>query len=129
VLLTLWGSPARRRALVVLLAAAGIALAWPLFEADLLRWHGSRAGLIAAQKARGYQLVGTLGRPDWPAIVVGRDAGTGGVEFVTADGQPHRYEGFAGPMKALHLRAGLGGGKAFTLVFHRPPERPRDALD
>lgn len=107
-----------------MLAPLVMGLVWPLLEADRWRFYGSRAALIERQKADGYVLVGSFGRPDWPALVVGRVADRGSVAFVTADGQRHQYQGFSGPIKALHFRAGLAGGKSFTLVFHRPPQAP-----
>lgn len=90
-----------------------------LADSDRGSVYGNRSELLKAQKNQGYVLVGSFGRLDWPAIVVGGDRGQGGVDFVTADGQPHQYRGFSGPMKALHLRAGLIGSKRFTLVFHQ----------
>lgn len=123
-LMTLLGTPRHQRWLVVLFLLIGVVLVWPWFGHDLFRFYASRPTLIAQQKSAGYVLVGTFGRPDWPAVVVDRAADHGAVSFVTADGQPHQYQGFSGSMKALHFRAGLGGGKAFTLVFHRPPKGP-----
>lgn len=123
-LMTLLGTPRRQRWRIALLALLVLGLIWPLLEADRWRFYGSRSALIERQKADGYVLVGTFGRPDWPALVVGRVADRGTVAFVTADGQPHQYQGFSGPLKALHFRAGLAGGKTFTLVFHRPPQAP-----
>lgn len=123
-LISFFGTPRHQRWRLVLLVLLALLLAWPWLDAERFRFYGSRSALIDGQKQQGYVLVGTLGRPDWPAVVVGRVADRGGVSFVTADGQPHQYQGFSGPMKALHLRAGLGGGKAFTLVFHRPPTVP-----
>lgn len=125
-LLALFGSPRRQRWLIVLLLLGGVIVAWPWLGGDVLRVHGSRAALIEQQKRAGYLLVGSFGRPEWPAIVLARTVGQGAVSFVTADGQAHQYQGFAGPMKVLHFRAGLGGGKAFTLVFHQPPKGPED---
>lgn len=122
-LITLWGTAARRRIVVLAIGSLATVLVWSALEADLWRAYGSRSAIVSAQKAQGYLPVGLIGRSDWPAIVVARDSGVGEVDFVAADGQPHRYQGFAGPMKALHLRAGLAGGKAFTLVFHRPPPK------
>lgn len=123
-LITLFATPGRKRWLIGTLAIGALALLRPLLDRDLGRIYGSRAEVIAAQKAQRYVLVGTFGRPDWPAIVVGREVGDGTVSFVTADGQPQRYQGFSGPMKALEYRAGLTGGKAFTLVFHQVKPAP-----
>lgn len=125
-LITFLGTPRRQRWSLALLFGLVMVLTWPLIDADRFRVYGSRAALIAGQKEQGFVLVGSFGRPDWPAVVVGRAAERGGLSFVTADGQPHRYQGFAGPLKVLHFRAGLGGGKAFSLVFHQPPKGPED---
>jgi hypothetical protein len=97
-----------------------------LLDSDQARIFTSRGDLIKAQKAQNYVLVGTLGRPEWPAVVAGRETGKGEVSFVTADGQRHQYQGFSGPMKALAFRAGLDGSKRFTLVFHRVEKAPVD---
>lgn len=122
-LLTLWGSPVCRRGLVIVLSFAALALVWALIEADHLSDYGSRDASIAAQKQRGYLLVGTLASMRGPALVVTLDRGHGGVEFVSAAGKAHRYQGFTGPMKALHLRRGLGADSGFTMVFHRPVQQ------
>lgn len=95
-----------------------------LFDSDQGRIFTSRADLIKVQKAQNYVLVGTLGRPEWPAVVAQRETGKGEVSFVTADGQRHQYQGFSGPMKALEFRAGLNGSKRFTLVFHQIVNAP-----
>ena len=125
-LITLFGASRRQRGALLLLLLVGLAMAWLWMDGDLFRFYGSRAALIEQQKKSGYVLVGSFGRPDWPAVVVDRAADQGAVSFVTADGQAHQYQDFAGPMKALHFRAGLGGVKAFTLVFHRPPKGPEE---
>lgn len=124
-LITLIATPGRRRWLLGGGALLVLLLAIFLVDADRGSIYASREELLKAQKQQQYVLVGTFGRPDWPAIVVGSERGVGGVQFVTADGQPHQYQGFSGAMKALEFRAGLTGGKRFTLVFHRvKPEVP-----
>jgi hypothetical protein len=121
-LITLYTTSARRRWLLAVIVLLTLAIVLVVADGDRGSIYGSRNALIEAQKRDGYVQVGSFGRSDWPAIVVSRETGQGGVAFTTADGQPHRYQGFAGPMKALEFRAGLGGGKRFTLVFHRVPK-------
>ena len=123
-LVALFATRRRQRWMVVALLTVALAFVYLLLDADRFRLYASLSSAIERQKGLGYRLVGSLGRPDWPAVVVGREAGQGTVSFVTADGQPHQYQGFAGPMKALHFRAGLAGGKSFILVFHHPPAEP-----
>lgn len=118
-LITLVATPGRRRWLLGAAVLLVLFLAVFLVDGDRGSIYGNRDEALKAQKKQQYVLVGTLGRPDWPAIVVGRETGEGGVRFVTADGQPHQYQGFSGPMKVLEFRAGLTGGKRFTLVFHQ----------
>lgn len=122
-LITLIATPGRRRWLLGGVVVLLLFLAAFLIDGDLGSIYGNRDEAIKAQKTHNYVLVGTLGRPEWPAIVVGRETGEGGVRFVTADGQPHQYQGFSGPMKALEFRAGLTGAKRFTLVFHQVKAR------
>ncbi len=126
-LMTLVGTPGRRRWLLLAALVAGIAMLLPIVDGDYFRIYASRPELLRAQKKQHFVLVGTFGRADWPAIVVARETGDGGVSFVTADSQPHEYQGFSGPMKALEFRAGLTGGKRFTLVFHQVASRPEDS--
>lgn len=114
-LITLFASTGRRRLLVLglaLLVLLGVLLV--LQSAGGL-FHGSQRAVLQAQKSAQFTLVGTLGKPEWPALIVGRDSGIGEVDFATADGQAHRYEGFNGAMQALHFRSLSGRG--FTLVF------------
>lgn len=122
-LITLIGTPGRRRWLLGAAVLLLLFLAFLLVDSDWGSIYGNRSEALKAQKKQHYVLVGTLGRPEWPAIVVGRETGEGGVRFVTADGQPHQYQGFSGPMKALEFRAGLTGGQRFTLVFHQVKAR------
>lgn len=118
-LITLIGTSGRRRWLLAGVALLFMLLLVWLWQPDRGRLYARRAELLEVQKGQGYVLVGTLGRPDWPAVVTSVETGQGGVSFVTADGQAHAYQGFSGPMKALAFRAGLGGSKRFTLVFHQ----------
>lgn len=114
-LITLFGSTGRRRLLVLglaLLVLPGVLL---MLQSGGGLFHGSQRALLQSKKSEQFTLVGTFGKPDWPALIVGRDSGIGEVDFVTADGQPHRYEGFNGAMQALHFRSLSGRG--FTLVF------------
>ena len=114
-LITLFGSTGRRRLLVLGLAILVLLGVLLMLQSAGGFFHGSQRALLQAQKSARFTLVGTFGKPDWPALVVGRDSGMGEVDFVTADGQAHRYEGFNGAMKALHFRSLSGRG--FTLVF------------
>lgn len=125
-LITLIGASGRQRWLLGGAALVLLFFLLILLDGDWGSLYGSRGEAIKAQKKQQYVLVGTLGRPDWPAIVVGRKTGEGGVSFVTADGQPHQYQGFSGAMKALEFRAGLNGAKRFTLVFHQVRKAPAD---
>lgn len=125
-LITLIATPGRRRWLLAGGAGLLLLLALWLVDRDLGSVYGSRDEALKAQKQQQYVLVGSFGRPDWPAIVVGRVAGNGAIKFVTADGQPHQYQGYSGPLKALEFRAGLTGGKRFTLVFHQVRPAPPD---
>lgn len=118
-LITLIATPGRRRWMLGAAVLSALVVVAFLIDGDRGSIYGNRDEAIKAQKKQSYVLVGTLGRPEWPAIVVGRETGEGGVRFVTADGQPHQYQGFSGPMKALEFRAGLTGTKRFTLVFHQ----------
>lgn len=114
-LITLFASTGRRRLLVLglaLLVLLGVLL---MLQSGGGIFHGSQRSLLQAQKSAQFTLVGTLGKPEWPALIVGRDSGIGEVDFVTAEGQVHRYQGFNGVMQALHFRSLSGQG--FTLVF------------
>ena len=125
-LIALLVTPGRQRWLlagVFLLVLLSLSI---LLDSDQARIFTTRGDLIKAQKAQNYVLVGTLGRPEWPAVIAHQETGKGEVSFVTADGQRHQYQGFGGPMKALEFRAGLNGTKRFTLVFHRIEKAPVD---
>ncbi|WP_374327219.1 hypothetical protein [Azonexus sp.] len=116
-LITLFGSTGRRRLLVLglaLLVLLGVLL---MLQSGGGLFYGSQRALLQAQKSAQFTLVGTFGKPDWPALVVGRNSGIGEVDFVTAEGQAHRYQGFSGAMQALHFRS--LSGRSFTLVFVR----------
>ena len=122
-LMTLFGTPRHQRWLLAGALLLVFGLIWPLLDTDRFRYYGKRSSLLERQKTQGYVPVGSFGKTNWPAVVVGCDTGHGTVSFTTADGQPHEYQGFTGPMKALHFRALQTGGKGFTLVFHQPPTR------
>ncbi|WP_306606854.1 hypothetical protein [Azonexus sp.] len=116
-LITLFGSTGRTRLWVTALALVVLAAVLLVFRAGGGFFHDSQRSVVQAQKAAGFVPVGTFGKPEWPALIVGRDRGIGEVDFVTSDGQPHRYRGFSGAMQALHFRS--LSGRAFTLVFHQ----------
>lgn len=114
-LIAFFGSTGRRRLLIGGIAIAVLTAVFWLFSAGSGYLHGSQRAVLQAQQSARFALVGTFGKPAWPAVIVGRDDGIGQVEFITADGQAHRYDGFHGAMQALHFRSLSGNG--FTLVF------------
>lgn len=114
--------------LVALLLGALLVLFQVFAVVDRFALYQHYGAVIHAQQKRGYQLVGRFGSPGWPALVVEMAEGAGQVDFVTPDGQPHRYEGFSGPMKVLFFRHGFGEQGAFVMVFHqdRSQEKGRE---
>ena len=114
-LISLFGSTHRQRLRIIGVMLVVLTTVFVLFRSDGGIFHGNQRAVVLAQKATGFVLVGTFGKPKWPALVVDRDRGVDELDFVTTDGQAHRYRGFSGAMRALHFRS--LSGSSFTLVF------------
>lgn len=124
-LIGLWQHGQRRLVALPLLALLGIYLL--AGNHDRLSIYNNLQSFSKAQEARGMVIVGRFGKPAWPAIVVDREDGSDGVQFLTPDGQSHIYQGFSGPMKALTLRSGTGPKSIFVVVLARR-QAARDPL-
>ena len=78
------------------------------------------ANYLERQRAFGYQVVGRLGRRQWPAVVTDRVDGVGSVTFTGLNGRRHEYRGFVDmELKAVTFRPLFDQDRPFIVVLRR----------
>lgn len=109
------GLAPRYRKQVFLIIAGCLLGVWLLVgDYDLFTFYRSHSSFTARQNALSYAFAGRFGRPQWPAVVVGRIDGDKEVTFTLPNGQRHIYGNFPGHLKVLTLRSSFNN--EFLLV-------------
>ena len=115
------GLDPRHRERVFLIFAGCLLGLWLLVgDYDLFRFYRSYSSFTARQATLGYAFAGRFGRPQWPAVVVGRIDGDREIAFTLPDGQRHIYGKFPGHLKVLTLRSSINN--VFVLVCSEKPK-------
>lgn len=91
-----------------------------LLDVDLWQFWRKPGSYAERQKGFGYSVVGRFGQQRFPAVVIDRVDGRGGVVFTDPRGQSHTYSGFEGQhLKAVTFQPIHAKDKPFTIVMRR----------
>jgi hypothetical protein len=116
----------RHLCLLAVASVAAVVLSYPVwgFRTDVGRSWEREADFMADQSAEGWRWMGRFGTVQFPAEIVARTGGQGGIVFTDLNGLKHKYEGFGKqPFKALWFERKSEPKGRFILVMSKPETR------